>query len=199
MEIVFSRGGTRNPLRTAVGKGRAAVERRRRLEADPGESRAHSRHEAAVLPEGLFFENRTVHADARLFENADAASRHEGIRIARPDDDAREARLAHRKRAGRRAPVMRTRLQRHVERGALGVDALFKGVAKRHHFGVRTARALREALRKKAVVPNDQGADRRVGRGEAFGSRSDFERPTHPLHIGFVRHAFSEPSRRIRI
>ena len=80
-------------------------------------SRAHG-EERPIRARRTLGEHGAVHVDARRARSAAIAAAMAGDRIVATDDDARHARRDHRRRARRRAPVVRARLERDVQRRA---------------------------------------------------------------------------------
>ncbi len=87
-------------------------------------------------------------------------------------------------RAGRRLADMRTRLQRHVERGAARGLA---GVIERHGLGMGTAACLRPAAADNDAVPDHDGADGGIGPGPALPAPPERQRQIHEAPVGGFR------------
>ena len=142
---------------------RAAVERDRRLQAQPRPAALHARDEADVELARLVAAAAPLDGDAGRREPRRAAARDERVRVAQGDDDAADAGGDERVGARRRAAVVRARLERDVDGRAADVDAARGGVAQRHHLGVRAAGFLRVAAADDAAVgADDDAADARV-------------------------------------
>ena len=159
------RRGAGDPPRRSVGGGGATVEARRRLhdaERPTGPPVVQVRRERS--PD--LVDDRTrrdVDRDAPLPEPGDAATRDVGIGVDERDDDARDARVEQRLGAGRRAALVRARLERDVRGGAPGAGA---GRRQRADLGVRAARWLGGALADDGPVRrDDHAAHPRVGGG----------------------------------
>ena len=191
---VLARRRARDPLGSAVGKGRAAVERRGALHPHPGPARRHTGEKAPVGEPSLFASDAFGHLDARIADHLQTPPRHLGVRVGDRRHDAADPVLDDRKRTGRRAPPVRAWLERHVDRRALNAFSTRGSIPQSHHLGVRTARLLREAPADHPAVPHDDGADRRIGRRKPAGLRGLLKRKPHPevvvLHATFIHSAF---------
>jgi hypothetical protein len=110
----------RDPFRGPGSRGDASVEGKRELDRHVGQP------ERDVLRprKNLKARRRLAHPerdfDARGAERLDAFAFHVRVGVATSDDDARDLRRDDRLGARRRAPVMVARLERDVERRALG-------------------------------------------------------------------------------
>ena len=169
-----------DPLAGAVGERRAAVERDRRLQAQPRAAALHARDEADVELARLLAAAAPFDGDAGGLEPRRAAAGDERVRVAQGDDDAADAGGDERVGARRRAAVVRARLERDVDGRAADVDAARRGIAQRHHLGVRAARFLRVAAAgEPAVGADDDAADARVRIGQTHRVRGQRERLAH--------------------
>ena len=156
---VGARRLARDPLAGAVGERRAAVEARAELERDPGTAARHAAHEAAIEFRRLVRQQAHGRRDARGRETREAAAVHRGVRVAHGDDYPRHTGRDERIHAGRRAPVVRTGLERHVGRGAGRRGA---GVLERDDLGVRRRPRARGSPRR-PPGPSARARSRRPG------------------------------------
>ena len=92
-------------------------------------------------------------------DSVEAAPVDERVRIAGADDDARHSRRDDGVGAGRRPPVMRARLERHVERRAARSVAR---LLERDRLGVADSVVLVPALPHDLAVSHDDRADERM-------------------------------------
>ena len=119
----------------------------------------------------------TVDLDAVIAQVGEAAAGDLRIRILHRRDDAADAGVGDRDRAGPGAAGVAARLERAVERGAAGARA---GGAQRVHLGVGLARPLVEAgPDHDAGVVDDDGADQRVRAGAAAAALGERQRRRH--------------------
>ena len=95
-----------------------------------------------------------------------------------PATTLRHACRKHRVDARRRAPVVRARLHRHVQRRAARTLA---GGLERNHLRVRAARALVPALSDNVAVLDDDRTDDGVRMGRAPAALGELERPLEML------------------
>ena len=180
-----ARRGTGDPARVAARGCDAAVERDGELERDERPAAEHVRTIAGGQEPRLVRTRPDHDRDARAPELRDAAAAHAGVGIDHGHDDAPEPEADERVRAGRRAPVVRARLEGDVERGAAHPPA---GGAQGLDLGVRRAGAAVEALADDAPAAREDGAHRRVREGapEALGRQR--ERARHEARVGPSAH-----------
>ena len=105
-----------------------------------------------------------------------ALALHPGIGILQRRDDARDAGRHQGIGAGRRAAVMRARLERDIDRGALQG---FAGVRDGVGLGVRPAALLGAAAGDHAAVAHDHAAHGRIGPGAPERPARQRERRAH--------------------
>src|SRR4051794_3527456 len=103
----------------------------------------------------------------------------DGVRIERTDDDARDSRVDHGVGARRRAPVVRARLERDVERGAA---CTLTRLSERARLGVVDRRVLVPALADDLVLRHDHSPDERMICDFPAASLGELERPLEVIH-----------------
>ena len=150
---VGARGLAGDPLARAVVERAAAVERDSRLHAQPRPAALHAREEADVEFARLAGEQPDVDADARGAQPRDAFPGNERVRVARGNDDPRQAGGDQCVAARRRAAVVRAGLQADV--GGRAADRL--ATARRHRAGPSP----RRERRRPAVCGRCRSRDRR--------------------------------------
>ena len=175
-----ARGLVRDPLRCARARRDLAVERHRRLERDERHLLGHPLEEGLVEPSRLFLEDAADDLDAGILENLDAAARDERVRVLHRDDAALHASLGHRLGAGARAAVVRTRLERHVERRTLRELPCH---AQSVDLRMRRAGLAVPACGDDAPAAHDDGADHRVWRRPPLRIARELQRLTHEIFI----------------
>ena len=111
-----------------------------------------------LAPRGEIVEELDL--DPGVGEPREAASVDDGVRIARADDDTRDAGFDDRVGARRRAAVMGARLERDVERRAA---RLLARLLERRGLGVAHELVLVPALADDLAVAHDDRADERDG------------------------------------
>ena len=109
----------------------------------------------------------------------------ERIRIAHRHHHPADAGGDERIGAGWRAAVVRAGLEADDDGGAAYIDTAARGVAQRHHLGVRAARLLGVAAADDAAAAiDDDAADARIGIGEAHRLLGERERLAHGFGEG---------------
>jgi hypothetical protein len=108
-----------DPLALARGGGDAPVERAGKLEMKERPPILHPQQEAGIDLGRLGGALAHLHDDARCLEPGVALPFHPGIGILQRRDDAGDAGCHQGIGAGRRATVVRARLERDIDRGAL--------------------------------------------------------------------------------
>ena len=174
-----------DPLADAVVERAAAVERDRGLEPQPGPTALHARDEADVELAGFLFARTDDDLDAGGGETRGTLAGDQRIRIAHrhhhPADTGGDERLG----AGRRAAVVRAGLEADDDGGAAHIDTAARGVAQRHHLGMRATRFLGVAAADDtAAAVDDDAADPRIGIGEAHRLLRKRERLAHGFSEG---------------
>ena len=114
------------------------------------------------------------------------AAARDAARIAHRDDDARDPAAMIASAHGGVLPIVRARLERHVERRAARAIA---GRAQRVDFGVRVAVARVKSFADDLAVGNDDGADHRVRRRLSPAVLGERERAPHVDRIELGRRA----------
>jgi hypothetical protein len=162
----------------ATGNGDAPVERHRRL----------VRHERTV--QGLPHAPRLVlparskivedlDLESRRADPLDAAAVDDRVGVAGTYDDPRDPRADDGVCAGRRAPVVRARLERDVEdRAVRRLSCRFE----RDHFGVADSVVLVPALPHDLTVADDEGADQGMVAGLTASALGELERALEVAH-----------------
>src|SRR5581483_1840069 len=154
-----------------AGNGEAPVERRCRLVDHERPPLAHPRQPRLVQPARLVGVDQ-LDVDARLGEPLRPARRL-GVRVAGAVHDALDPGGEDRVRARGRRPVVRARLQRHVQRRAPGPLARS---LQRDDFAVAPA-CLGRALAGDLAVRDDDRTDGRLRVGAAAGGARELDRP----------------------
>jgi len=161
---VSARSLAGDPLAHAVVERGAAVERDRRLHAQPRPAALHAREEADIDLARLVGEQADLNGDARRTQARNALACNQRVRVGHRDHDARDAGLDQRVAAGRRAAVVRAGFQAHAGRCAPHRLAVRSGVAQGHDFRVRSAGLLGVAAADHAAIgAGDDAADAWVG------------------------------------
>ena len=124
-----------DPAGVVLGRGDLAVQRQRGFQRHQREAGAHGMDEGFVQLRGLAraYSDATSTVTAGVVQAAESLAGNWRIGIFHGGDHARHARLHQRVGAGRRAALMRARLQRDVERRAA---RLLAGLFERENLGV---------------------------------------------------------------
>ena len=165
-----------DPLALPRGGGDAPVERAGKLEMKERPPFPHPQQEAGIDLGRLGGAFAHLHGDARGLQPGVALPFHPGIGILQRRDDAGDAGCHQGIGAGRRAPVMRARLERDIDRGALQG---FAGVRNGVGLGVRTATLLGATAGDHATIAHDHAPHGRVGPGAPERSARQRERRAH--------------------
>ncbi|MDB5574471.1 MAG: hypothetical protein JWR79_1628 [Tardiphaga sp.] len=135
---------------------------------------------AGMIAGGLVAEQPDIDDDAGRAQSRMALPRDIRIGIWHRRHDPRDAGRDHRVGARRRAPDMRTRLQRHIERRALGLRAR---AAQSFRLGVRTAAVLGPAAPDDDTVLDDDRADRGIRCGPPQPAPTERQSQLHEATI----------------
>ncbi len=162
---------------TPAGQRDAAVQRHSNLVGHERAAERLPRAPCLVLTEcGWIVEQLDVDPGrAQLLD----PSRRDGIRIERADHDARDTGGDHGVRARRRPPVVRARLERHVERRAARAIAR---LCECPRLGVLDGRELVPALADDLIAVDDDGADERMVLDLAAAALRELQGPLEMTH-----------------
>ena len=185
-------GRARDPLRAALCRGDPAVERGRRLEQDERAVEPGRGQERLVQPLRLGRQHADARLDPRRPQQREPPPVDERERVAHGCDDARNARVAHERRARGRAAVVRARLERDVERRAARASP---GLLQRRHLGVRTSGPRVETLAHDAAAADDDAADDGVGVRLAEPRAASASAQAHEEEVALRRPARGAPAR----
>ena len=122
--------------------------------------------------------------DSRRAQHGEATAGNARIGIVDRGDDARDASRDDRLGAGRRRAVMRTGLERDVNRRAA---RRFPRLGERDLFGVRPAARLSDAAPDEQAIAHDQRGDAGIGGGETEAAPAQAQRRGHPALIVVAR------------
>ena len=162
----------------ATGNRDAPVERDRSLVGDERAATGLPDAPRLVLPAGGEVVEE-LDVDPRGAKALEPAAIYDRVRVVRPDDHPRHSRRDDGVGAGRRAPVVRARLERHVEDGAA---RRVPGLLERDDLGVADALVLVPPLPDDLAVPHDHRADDWVVSGLAAATLGELERPLEVVH-----------------
>jgi hypothetical protein len=172
---------SRDPYRSSVGRGQAAVERQRQLHGDQWAARPPLVEVRDVHVLGLSREQTRVDQDAVGSEVIESLSGDPLVRVLEGRDDPCDAGLYQRRSAWRRAPVVRARLERHVAGGPPGIGGRREG----RRFRMGGTRTVVGGASDDDPVPYEHRAHAGVGRREV-GLERELDRLSHEPLVGHV-------------
>ena len=177
----------RNPARRPRMTCDLPVERHRCLERDEGALRRHPREKRSVLPPRFRRADARHNLDPRRLEHGDSAPRNKRIWITERHHDTRDPCGDHRLGTGARPPLMRTRLECHVERRTA---CQLPRHAQRMNLRVRLARRTMPTTRNDRPIAHDECPHERIRRRTPARKLRQMQ---SLAHIGFVRFVHSNP------
>ena len=152
-----------DPFAFAAGERRAPIDTRADLDGHPRRATSHARKEPAIQLACIAFEYADRDLDSRRFELAQPAASHSWIGVRRGHDDSLQTRSEHGVDTGRRAAMMRARLERHVGGAATRASA---SLGQRIDLCMRLTGAAMPALAHHIALRVEQdAADARIRRG----------------------------------
>jgi hypothetical protein len=169
-----------DPSRCPIGRRDATVESGRKLEGQRCTARTAVFEVGRDQVGDLALSDAGGDVDPSLLQVGDPLPGDAPIRVLQANDDALHARIRDRRSAGARMASVVARLQRHVHRGAVGVDTV-----ERPRLGVRGAAPLVPAGADHLVVAHDHGTDAGVRRN-VRGAARELDRPAHVFEICFA-------------
>ena len=177
----------RNPARRSRMACDLPVERHRGLERDEGTVRRHPRKKRCVLPPRFRRADARHDLDPRRLEHGDPTPFDKRIWVTERHHDTRDPRGDHRLGTGARPPLMRTRLERHVERRP---TCQLPRHAERMNLRVWLARRTVPAARNDRPIAHDECPHERIRRRTPARKLRQMQ---SLAHIGFVRFVHSNP------
>ena len=158
----FPRVFTGNPLGVPRVASRLAIQRHRSLVEDEGLVLRDIFQEDFIQLLRFLFHDTDRHENPRFFQLADPLAGDERIRILHRDDHAVDTFFHHEVSARRRLPIVRTWLERHIERRPLRI---FCRVSETVHFRMRPAIYFMPALADDAAIFHKHRPDHRIRTG----------------------------------
>ena len=169
-----------DPLARSVGGGRAAVERGRQFEHDPGPASAPMPQIRGQLFTHRPFIDADIHDDAGGPQLRDPPAGHKRVGVKRPDDHTDDSGRDQRIGAGSGAALMSARFKRRVKRRPTGGRSRR---IERDPLGVRTAGRLGGAVKRPSSGRDQHRTDPGIGRREAPDPRRVGDGALHPMFV----------------
>ena len=159
---------------------RLAIQRHRSLVEDEGLVLRDIFQEDFIQLLRFLFHETDRHKDPRFFQLADPLAGDERIRILHRDDHAVDTFFHHEVSARRRLPIVRTWLERHIERRPLRI---FCRVSEAVHFRMRSTIYFMPALADDAAIFYEHRPDHRIRTGMSHAAHRELQRTAHEFSV----------------